>query len=439
MKHRLLKSVTIATLALTLVGTVEPCISASASTFTKIHSKNIENFNTINMPDNPKTPVKPKFGEPGYPIDYLNQTSHYDDTVDTHDLQGYQTANGQWKIAKNQLFRSSSINWLHPEDYAMLDYFYNVRSVVDFQIYDTNYHKNTPAIPNATYSHKPIQPIKAFDGSLFGTYFVQTPSVDRTYKEFFKNLLVQDGATLYYDNSGTDSVGITTYLLMTMLGMDQNTRIQSFMLSNSYEEANVHYTDLIDYVTGIQTRRGGMNNYFKYALGMGPEQIEALRAKYLVSTDGKQTPYTTAANKPLPKPTPAPTKPTPTPVPPTASTPAPVQPNETRPTPAPQPAKPTPTKPSHKPGKVKKTVKVISVKSFKHGRYVFVGDHKPYFKDMHLKHRLGKTKKHFNTRYKVLKQAKLKVNGKKATYLKIKAPKGKAIWINQHHIFEILR
>lgn len=87
----------------------------------------------------------------------------------------------------------------------------------------------------------------------------------------------------------------------------------------------------------------------------------------------------------------------------------------------------------------KKTVKVLSVKSFKHGRYVFVDDYKPYFKDMKLKHQLGKTKKNDNTSYKVLKQAKLKVNGKKATYLQIKTSKHRTVWINQHHVLEILR
>jgi len=107
----------------------------------------------------------------------------------------------------------------------------------------------------------------------------------------------------------------------------------------------------------------------------------------------------------------------------------------------PTPVVPAPEKPttSHKPSSTKKKVKVLSVKKVKHGRYVFTKDRKPTFKDVKLKHQRGKTKAKSKTQYRIIKIAKLKVNGKKATYIQVKSHHGKPFWISQQHVLEELR
>ena len=398
------------------------------------------------MPYHVSTPKEePRFGQPGYWIHYDESSSRPFYRKNSRDLKGYKTANGQWKIRENKLIRSTDLERLTLADGAMLSYYYNVRTVIDFNNSREAMNKGIP-IPQAEYKNYPTKLEDMHymdDDELFGIYYVQTKLVDQAYKNFFKQLLEQkEGAVLYHNYDGSGSVGIATYLLMTVLGMDQNTRIYDFLLSGRYG-ASAYYPDLKLYVNGIHSRRGGMNNYLKYALGLTPENIEILRAKYLVSTDGKETPYTTEANRPLaPTPTPAPT-PAPTPTP----TPTPTEkPNtegnvngstESTVTTKPEDTKPeTVTKPKPK---LKKKVKVLSIKKVKRGHYVFTKAHKLYFKDVKLKHKLGKTKKHSLTQYKIVKKANLKINGKKVSYLQLKNHHGKVFWINSHDVLRVTK
>jgi len=98
-----------------------------------------------------------------------------------------------------------------------------------------------------------------------------------------------------------------------------------------------------------------------------------------------------------------------------------------------------PNKPAKPVKPAKQTVKVLSEKAVKNGRTVFTDDRKPMFKDVKLKHKLGKTKVNSAVQYQIVKKAQLKVNGKKATYFQLKANHGKAFWINSHHILEMAR
>ena len=146
------------------------------------------------------------------------------------------------------------------------------------------------------------------------------------YHQFLNMLLTNPNATLFHCSSGKDRTGIGAVLIMTILGMDRKTIINDYMQSNQTGR-RVERAWIMEYYREIFARYGTMDKYITDLLKFTPAQQAQLRAKYLVSTDGKNTPY--------------PSAPVTTPVAPVApSTPA----------PTPEPAKPSqpnkPTKPA---------------------------------------------------------------------------------------------
>lgn len=498
MNRKLQRSLSLAMLTLTLAGASTPTLTGLAATdstpsstsplATATHVPSGQSSDSV--PTAPAKPTKPEASKPTKPKgpnnDLPDITNEYPvapqsgpgsrielsqdkpvTTTDTkgkvkvkekasnnntRDLGGYVTADGQWQIKPNRLIRSANLHHLTPDDVQILVN-HHVKKIVDMRT--PWFPKNQPdvSIPGAEFENISVLGHNAesgFDGhSLYdpsdGGFYDHQLELGHAamtgYSQFLHQLLTQSGATLFHCSSGKDRTGIATVLVMSALGMDTSTIANDYLLSNTYRKNSdgsqidsVQYKWLKEYYREINKYYGSMTKYLENGLHFSPAEQELLRSQYLVSTDGKETPYPAPVTSQTPAPAPTPTTPvTPAPeIPAVPSTPAPAptqpakQPTASKPVTTPTETKPTP--PLAKP-KSKAKIKIISIKKVLKGRYVHVKGHRAYFYDVHLKHKVGRTALHSKTKWKIVKKAKLKIHGKTKTYFQIKSPHGYHRWI----------
>lgn len=131
----------------------------------------------------------------------------------------------------------------------------------------------------------------------------------RGYEEFFRRVLETDeGALLFHCTSGKDRTGIAAMLLLGVLGVDEETIINDYLLTNTYNEPIIQkrmslfkaqlgddYSDdlimmaegvkaecmrrVIDY---IKSHYGSITDYVKNELHISEEEITYLQNRYLV-------------------------------------------------------------------------------------------------------------------------------------------------------------
>ncbi len=154
-----------------------------------------------------------------------------------------------------------------------------------------------------------------YRGDLLSTYFMEgyrqmylTEDGIAMFRGFFKELLDADGgAVLWHCVSGKDRTGNATMLLLTVLGVEKETIIQDFLLTNDYTRADQKQTyDRVLSLTGskriakdiaskdgverrwieasyqtIETYYGSVDNFLKKKVGLTSKDIKKLRKAYL--------------------------------------------------------------------------------------------------------------------------------------------------------------
>lgn len=488
MNRKLQRSLSLAMLTLTLASAGAPTISTLAAT-----TKDPGTDQTTKVPVTsgqptttaPTTPVKPakpvkkpgpiydktlpeslsdlgetvtdKYGDlvlkapvAGQPGALLGLTG----TSNTRELGGYVTADGKWKIKSGRLLRSDNLHRLKDADKQLL-LKAGLKQIVDMrtpgqvlsgkdivpdgvkwenisilgQFADGGYNTDSDGNYTADGSSK------SHDGGFYNHQLEFSGSAINGYHRFLEELLTNKGATLFHCSSGKDRTGIGTVLIMSILGMSPTTIARDYMLSDSYGHP-VDYSWLKEYYREINNYYHGMPKYLVQALNFSPYEQELLKSKYLVSTDGKDTPYPAPASPVVTTPNyvaPAPVKPVGKP---TAD-----QKPVTKPVDQVKPeasVKPDKTVTKHKVTKKARTkVKVVSVKKIKKAKFVSLKGHRAYFYDMKLKHKVGKSGKtglHPKARWKLMKTAKIKLNGKTKTFYQVKSPHGALRWIQSNFV-----
>jgi len=429
MNRKLYRSIGLGISVITLMGFLAPVtqtiVPAHAMTTTMGNvtkssdaTAGITNSTVINsegLPDVLRAPDEaPISGQPGALMNLAG--NHNTPSLNARDLGGYRTADGKWQVRSQKLLRSADLSTLSDDDIQALTTM-KVKSIIDFRT-----KSQIAKAPDKTISGTKTTNISIFgasaesDGGGDAGFYKRQLSYGyfavNGYRQFLNQLLTQNGPTLYHCNAGKDRTGIATVLIMTALGMDRNTIINDYLLSQTYGR-NVSFTWLKVYLDNITANDHSVNDYLVNVLGFTPYQQEQLRAKYLVSTDGKNTSYPEpqAPVTPMPEPEPSLTVPT---------VPDPEEPEKPDIT---QPITPTP-----KPKK-KQNVQIISVKKVQKKQFVHTKNKRAYFYDMHLKHQVGYTAKNSKTKWRILKKAKMKVNGKTKTYVQVKSPHGYHRWI----------
>ncbi|WP_367295985.1 tyrosine-protein phosphatase [Levilactobacillus yonginensis] len=358
-------------------------------------------------------------------------------TKNTRDMGGIKTADGKWQIRPKALIRSDRLYKLDDHDVTVLSHDYNVKNVVDFRTPGQVAGSPDAAIPGAPITYLSIFGPQAAanhglgDGDFYGSRLELGYYAITGYRQFLNRLLTNQGATLFHCVTGKDRTGVAAVLILSALGMDKQTTVDDFMLSNYYYDREAVKQSWIDeYYQVISQNYTNISNYLTRELNFPVAKREQLKARYLVSTDGKNTPYssTYTTAKPSPSVPVAPTPSTPKP-----ATPAPVTKPSTATTVAAAGQGDTikPTK------KAKKTVKITVTKK-RHTNYIYrLKGHKVWFKDAHLKHSKGKTSKSAKTKWRIIKQETVKINGKKATYLKVQDHHHHTAWILKKYVVKI--
>jgi protein-tyrosine phosphatase len=192
-----------------------------------------------------------------------------DGANNTRDLGGYPTADGhtvRWKT----VLRSAELSQLSPAGCQAFQAL-AIRRVIDFRnrlavspLFDGD------AVCVFQASAMSLLPVRGADS------YVQTV-VDNAdaYREAFN--LVGDPANLpllYHCAAGKDRTGIMSALLLTLLGVNRDTVLTDYMLSNEVG-ATVEETPMIVLLDEVD-RQGGIREYLG-SLGVAPETQDRIR------------------------------------------------------------------------------------------------------------------------------------------------------------------
>lgn len=256
-------------------------------------------------------------------------------------LGGYATEDGR-TVKRNVLIRSGSLAGATEEDLEILSNEYKVKLVVDFRSEDDAAKQPDPSFNGAVvvnipvwdeslnalpltefmaimqqYSNEPGRAdLEMYRQGLMGVdediYIKQTFQNDDSlngYREFIDLLLAQEEGTgiIFHCSSGKDRTGSAAVILLTLLGVDRETALMDFELTNivlkdTLDEKvaqSANYTDDEEELYAVRTQNGVnpafMERLFDYAeeesgsmlafiqeqLGITDEEVQQLRDLYL--------------------------------------------------------------------------------------------------------------------------------------------------------------
>lgn len=255
----------------------------------------------------------------------------------TRDLGGYLTLDGR-RIRPRRLLRSGTLQRASERDVRILTEEYQMKTVVDFRTKAEMEQKPDPEIEGVRFIHNPIlteaqmgitregennvnsfmnmlleysQRIQenpmAFGEDIYPQLVTSEESVFH-YRRFFDILLEQEeGAVLWHCTAGKDRVGTGTALLLSALGVDRETIVKDYMLTNTYIEPDTRrMLDMVSQVTTepailhalrvlnsvergylesvfhtIEEVYGSMEKFLEHQMGLNKEKRQTLCHMYL--------------------------------------------------------------------------------------------------------------------------------------------------------------
>lgn len=227
------------------------------------------------------------------------------------DLGGLRTVHGK-RVKWGTIFRSDDLGGLSDRDLAYLASI-PLKSIVDFRSH-SEIEASPDRVPESVQNRHPlsidpgsimgfmekgVDAITTADAEdammmLYRTFVTDSACLTR-FKEFFELLQDEGNAPLlYHCSAGKDRTGIATALLLSALGVDEETILEDYLLSNSYLKDK--YSAIIDkfpelramfevkphYIKGtfdeIKTRHGSVEQFLKNELHV---DLQKLRTLYL--------------------------------------------------------------------------------------------------------------------------------------------------------------
>ena len=184
-----------------------------------------------------------------------------------------------------------------------------VRRSPDREVPGAAYH-HLPALPDLGRHFKPVDD-KGYtaeevhnDFRLIYRFLAQSNEAQEAYTEFFRLLLASEGRpVLWHCTQGKDRTGVAALLLLTALGIDMDTILRDYMLTNEFTQGLldgfaameeppfpldvarevflVNEPNIRFYVNCLELEYGSVMNYLELALGVGPDEIEILEQYYM--------------------------------------------------------------------------------------------------------------------------------------------------------------
>lgn len=247
--------------------------------------------------------------------------------INVRDLGGYKTTDGK-TIKTHKLIRSAELAKLSEKDTETLRKEYNLKKIVDFRTDSEMKEKPDPKISGVEGIANPIMKdlgtstspkdfmknlakvenpeeylIKANKG------FVADEFSRKGYTKFFKTLLDnKDGAVLWHCTAGKDRAGFGTALVLSALGVDKETVMKDYLLTNKFRKeenektiaqvakATNNNTKAVNAITAMMDVRevylnaafdqidkdyGSVEGFLEKGLGLTQDDLKKLKSIYL--------------------------------------------------------------------------------------------------------------------------------------------------------------
>ena len=249
-------------------------------------------------------------------------------------LGGYIGAEGR-RVKDGLLIRTEGLDGLSGEDAAELAQRYSVSNVVDFRMgyerklaadqeipgaqnewisvyeMDMSDPENVELMKRIGELESPLQKSVEYakTGKLASLYteILLSERGQQGYARFFDILLHADGAVIWHCTYGKDRTGVAAALVLYALGVDEDTIMQDFLLTNTvyaqeiaqleaglraagYDDAVVGEAQAMAGVKGeylqaaldaVKREYGSVEDYIRNQLGVSDGELQQLREKYL--------------------------------------------------------------------------------------------------------------------------------------------------------------
>ena len=250
----------------------------------------------------------------------INNIITLDNTFNTRTIGGFKTIDN-FTVKENILFRSDGLHNLSNNDKKILENL-DIKRIVDFR--SNNEINKHPDIlwNNVNYIHMPISADKKIMEDLpkilnntlkkdIKEYLINENknfilSYTNLYSRFIKDFINSNGEkTIFHCTAGKDRTGFASILILSIIGVEQQTIINEYMFSNYCiektfdqqlikvsEMLNISKEDIhkiipllkvnIEYINSaldtINEYYGNMNIYIKQGLLLSDNQIEKLKS-----------------------------------------------------------------------------------------------------------------------------------------------------------------
>ncbi len=254
------------------------------------------------------------------------------------ELGGYPTLDGR-RVKSGVLLRTAKLCGISDEDVQVLTEKYRLQDIVDFRMDMELLGADDPEINGVRYNILDVIDLSSFNmtdemsavdissldliqiveltvqsgmmGSKMYITFLSDEKGKKAYSKFFRILLDADSdrAVLWHCTSGKDRTGLGAMLLLSALGVDEEIILDDYTLTNKFYSKEIAMTEqllrakgcddeyvkrgtlvfdavdksfmqnAIDY---LKDKYGSVKNYILSELNVTADEIEILKAKYLV-------------------------------------------------------------------------------------------------------------------------------------------------------------
>lgn len=253
----------------------------------------------------------------------------------TRDLGGLKTKDGQ-RIASKKLLRSGTLSPATDQDAQRLVEDYALNMVIDLRTEEEKKGNPDPfeLFPNVRFTEIPLlqteslgitrgtskmDMLKELEGLMENPVEIMVaiyPKIvlgadsQKGIQQFFEELLAAEkGSVLWHCSAGKDRVGLTTALLLTVLGVPQEIIVGDYLATNRYLTSHTqgslekipqlmqseHMREALQVMSSVDIRflqsaldavnatYGNVEQYLKDAIGIDGDATKALRQKYLTA------------------------------------------------------------------------------------------------------------------------------------------------------------
>ena len=266
----------------------------------------------------------------------LQQSISLNSIKNARELGGYRTADGR-TVKNGLLLRTGKLDEISAADIKALTDIYRLEHIIDFRMSMELPGAPDPVIDGALYHHLDVIDVQAFfsekmpgidigalddlqiaeltiqsgvqnDRMYIG--FLMGEMGKSAYSEFFRILLdaEPDRAVLWHCTGGKDRTGLAAMLLLSAFGVDEETIISDYLLTNTYNAPKIAATrsfltekgyderfisqavivyaavnesymrNAIDY---LKREYGSVTGYIRNELHIQQAEIDSLKEKYL--------------------------------------------------------------------------------------------------------------------------------------------------------------